>query len=124
MDRHWQRWTGKDVQELRSLAEEGASQREAAEEMGRTWRAVRSASVRYGVKFKPGPDPNPVTRMNVLRLIGEGHSLSGAARVLGVRHSRVWVVLQRLFEDGLVRKVPVKTVYRYEVVKEKRNGDV
>lgn len=103
--RRWCHWTAEEKRLLRELLAEGASTREAAEELERSWRAVQCMATLLGIKRGIGRGPDPIKRGRVLSLLSDGMNMVAIAHVLGRCHSTITRMIQQMEREGLVRRV-------------------
>lgn len=101
---------------LREMAEDGHSSKEISEwlakELGtsRSRNAVWKRAEKLGVKIRPDQrDKDLMARSMTLYLLQHGMSTRQIARVRKVAPRTVWVMIQHMLKDGLVKRVGVST---------------
>lgn len=103
--RSYARWTAQERRLLREVLAEGASTAEAAEELGRSYRATQWMATRLKIERRIGSPVDPDKRSRILAMLTEGFSLNRIARVLGKDNSVIVRTVQRMEKIGLVRRI-------------------
>lgn len=106
------RWTGGERRQVKTaILKEGATAREAGEEVGRTERAVNGYCRRCGVRAPLGSPTDLDKRADLLDFLGRGLSIREIARLRDVAYTTVWRMVKRLERMGLVTLDKVACCY-------------